>query len=118
MKTAKITLTILVFSIACVVQAQNKEATKTSNKTSKEANLLDMQTNALTGVFGENMDGSTQGESIGYLELLEKMDLSADQKEEMTNIYYLQAKEPNQKTKDSLSKALEQKMKEAQLEDH
>lgn len=117
MKAVKITCTLLIFGTACFVQAQNKETLKTEKSTAKTDNLLDMQTNVLTRVFGENMDVNTQGESIGYLELIEKMDVSEDQKAEMTNIYYLQAKEPNQKTKDSLGNALEQKMKEAQLEE-
>jgi hypothetical protein len=116
MKIAKITCTLLVFTMTCFVQAQNKNAVKAEKSTVKSENLLDMQTNLLTNVFGENMDGQTQGEGIGYLELIENMDISLEKKEEMTNIYYLQAKEPNQKTKDSLGSALEQKMKEAQLE--
>ena len=114
MKTKHFILIILAFSISSLVEAQNQDAVKADKSTAKTDNLLDMQTNVLTSVFGENLDGNSQGKSTGYLELLDKMEISQEQKTEMTNIYYLQAKELNQKTKDSLGKALEQKMMEAQ----
>ena len=114
MKTTHFIFVILAFSISSLVEAQNKDVVKTDKSTAKTDNLLDMQTNVLTNVFGENLDGNSQGKSIGYLELLDKMDKSQEQKAQMKNIYYLQAKELNQKTKDSLGKALEQKIMEAQ----
>ena len=114
MKTTKIIFILIAISFTSLMQAQNKDASKTDKSTVKTDNLLDMQTNVMTSIFGENLDGKTQGEGIGYLELLDKMDISPEQKAEMTNIYYLQAKELNQKTKDSLGKALEQKIIEAQ----
>ena len=108
MKT-KYTLIIIIIALSFtgISNAQKQEV-------SKSENLLDMQTNVLTSVFGEDLDGKSKGKSIGYLELIDKMDISPEQKAEMTNIYYLQAKDLSQKTKDSLSKAIEQKILEAQ----
>ncbi|MBG6128792.1 hypothetical protein IWQ47_000516 [Aquimarina sp. EL_43] len=72
-----------------------------------------MQTNLLSGVFGENLDGKSNGKTINFLELLEKMDIPAEQKLEYKNMYYLQAKELTQKQKDSLGSAIEKKIIEA-----
>ena len=111
MNTLKLLLVLLAFSFSTTLIAQEK---KTDSTTIKKHNLLDMQTNILTSVFGENLDGNTTGKSIGYLELLEKTDLSEAQKTEFKNLYYLQAKNLTQKQKDSIGKAIERKIIEAQ----
>jgi len=90
---------------------------KTDSTTIKKNNLLDMQTNILTSMFGSNLDGNVDGKSIGYLELLKKSNLPEDQKTEYKNFYYLQAKDLTQKQKDSLSKVIEQKILEAKKTD-
>lgn len=82
-------------------------------KPQKNDNFLDMQTNVLTGMLGENLDGKTTGKSIEFLELLEKTQLPEKQKLEYKNQYYLQSKELTQNQKDSLGRVLEQKIIEA-----
>ncbi len=114
MKTKHSLLILIALSFTCLSYAQKQEVSKAEKSTIKTENLLDMQTNVLSSVFGEDLDGKSGGKTIGYLELIDKLDLSPEQKAEMTNIYYLQAKELNQKTKDSFGKALEQKIQEAQ----
>jgi len=109
MRTIKLVYLILL-GFSSTVMAQEK---KTDSTTLKKDNLLDMQTNILTSVFGENLDGNNTGKSIGYLELLEKSDLSQAQKKEYKNLYYLQAKALTQKQKDSLGKEIERKILEA-----
>ncbi len=114
MKTKHTLMIIIALSFTCISNAQNQEVSTSEKSTIKSDNLLDKQTNVLTSVFGEDLDGKSEGKSIGYLELINKMDISPEQKVEMTNIYYLQAKELSQKTKDSLGKTIEQKKLEAQ----
>jgi hypothetical protein len=124
MKKVKTILFILMLSIANQVIAQDipvtekdkKENTSKSQivKSTKNNNFLDMQANVLTGIFGENLDGKTTGKSIGFLELLEKTELPENQKLEYRNQYYLLSKELTQSDKDSLGRALEQKIIEAQ----
>lgn len=108
-----IQLIIIALFIAQWAKAQSIDTSKTRKKTVKKDNLLDMQTNLLSGVFGENLDGKSNGKTINFLELLEKMDIPAEQKLEYKNMYYLQAKELTQKQKDSLGSAIEKKIIEA-----
>lgn len=108
-----IQLIIIALFIAQWANAQSIDTSKTRKKTVKKDNLLDMQTNLLSGVFGENLDGKSNGKTISFLELLEKMDIPAEQKLEYKNMYYLQAKELTQKQKDSLGSAIEKKIIEA-----
>ncbi len=105
MKTTLIFLLLLTFS--------NYAQSQTDSTKVKKDNLLDMQTNLFTGLFGENLDGNTSGKSIGYLEFLNKLDISEKQKIEMRNIYFLQAKNLTRQQKDSLGKVLERKILEA-----
>ncbi|WP_271782844.1 hypothetical protein [Aquimarina algiphila] len=114
MKTIQILVLGIVFFTIQLTNAQQTSTTKTEKNNLKQDNLLDMQTNVLSSLFGENLDGKTNGKTIGFLELLEKTDLSAEQKLEYKNMYYLQAKELTQKQKDSLGKAIEKKILEAQ----
>ena len=80
-------------------------------------NLLDVQTNVYKTIFnGETVGGVDFGNVDGFLDLVEKMDLTPEQKEEFRSVYFLQSREPNQKTKDSLGQVLRKKMLEAEKE--
>ena len=114
MKLLKLILALLAFCFTIIAIAQEK---KTDSTIIKKNNLLDMQTNVLTSVFGSNLDGNIDGRSIGYLELLEKSELSEAQKTEFKNLYYLQVKKLTQKQKDSLGKATERKIIETKRAD-
>jgi len=111
MKTLKLIFTILMVLITSnTIMAQEK---KTDTTSIKKDNLMDMQTNILTSMLGSNLDGNVDGKSIGYLELLEKSDLTEAQKTEYKNLYYLQAKDLTKKQEDSLCKVIEKKILEA-----
>jgi len=123
MKIVKTIVFLFMICLANQVIAQDipiTEKDKTENtsksqivKPTKNNNFLDMQTNVLTGILGENLDGKTTGKSIGFLELLEKTELPENQKLEYRNQYYLLSKELTQRDKDSLGRAFEQKIIEA-----
>ncbi|MAX71149.1 MAG: hypothetical protein CMC76_08625 [Flavobacteriaceae bacterium] len=107
---------MLGFCISNSTQAQQKAKQKDSTKVDSvkvdKNNFADLQSKTITGIFGENLDGKSTGKKLGFLELLEKMDLSPEQKLEYKNMYYAQAKELTQKQKDSLGKAIEKKILE------
>lgn len=111
MKTISTITLIIGFLFITKTNAQTDSTTVDPN------NLLDLQSKTLTSILGEDLDGESAKKPIGYLELLEKSDLSAEQKEEYKNLYYLQAKELTQKQKDSLSNALLKKMQDAKIDD-
>ena len=111
MKTFKLLLGILSICFSTITMAQEK---KTDSTTVKNNNLLDMQTKTLSKLFGSNLDGNTDGKTIGYLELIEKSSLSEAQKTEYRNLYHLQAKELTEKQKDSLGKVISKKINEAE----
>jgi len=120
MKTTIITVIILVFSSPCFAQTQQKDTNKTKKdpiKTDttkiKKDNFLDLGAGTLTQIFGENMDGKTNGKKLSFLEFLDKMDLPAAQKAEYKNWYFLQAKDLTEKQKDSLGLAIQKKILEA-----
>lgn len=75
-------------------------------------NLMNLQANFLTDLFGSDLSGTPDGKRLGYLEMLENSDLPEEEKKRLRNIYYLQSKELTQKQKDSLS-ALHKEMKKA-----
>lgn len=83
----------------------------------KTDNLLDMQSKTLTKIFGTELDGNSNGESIGYLELLNNSNLPTEQKQEYKNLYYLQTEKLTQRQKDSLAQNLKQKIQEAQRDE-
>ncbi len=72
-----------------------------------------MGSGTLGQIFGENLDGKSKNKKLSFLELLEKMDMPANQKAEYKNWYFLQAKDLTEKQKDSLGKAIEKKIMEA-----
>lgn len=116
MKTLQILFVMLGFCISNSTQAQQKAKQKDSTKVDSvkvdKNNFADLQSKTITGIFGENLDGKSTGKKLGFLELLEKMDLTQEQKLEYKNMYYAQAKELSQKQNDSLSKAIEKKILE------
>jgi hypothetical protein len=120
MKTIKITLILLAYSVSCFSQTKKKDPVKAKTDTRKidsttvkKDNFLDMGAGTLTQIFGENLDGKSTGKTLSFLELLNKMDLPPEQKTEYKNQYYLQAKDLTEKQKDSLGKAIEKKIMEA-----
>ncbi len=116
MKAIQTSVLIILFFITQLISAQKtKDTAKNQEKTAKKSdNLLDRQANVLSSIFGEDLNGKSNGKTIGFLELLEKMDITSEQKLEYKNSYYLQAKKLTQKQKDSLSKVIEKKILEAQ----
>ena len=116
MKTLfKITQTLSIALIICFssnAEAQTKSTKKDTVKAKKKDNLLDMQANVLTDIFGSNLDGKRDEKKLNYLQLLEKSGLTEAQKKEYRNWYYLQSKNLTQKQKDSLGNAMRKKILE------
>ncbi len=93
-----------------------KEKKKPTNHNGN-MNLMDAQINVYKTIFdGETVGGVDFGNVDGFLDLVEKIDLTPQQKEEYRSVYFLQSNEPNQKTKDSLGQVLYKKMIEAEKE--
>ena len=114
-KTLHALLVILTISFANTSMAQTKKVpTKTDTTKVKKDNFLDLGAGTLGGIFGENLDGQSKNKKLSFLELLEKMDVPTEQKAEYKNWYYLQSKNLTEKQKDSLGKAIEKKIIEAQ----
>ena len=112
----KITKTLIITSIISFsfnLQAQAKSIKKVTVKVKKKDNLLEMQANILTDIFGSNLDGKRDGKKLNYLQLLEKSELTDAQKKEYRNWYYLQSKNLTQKQKDSLGNVMRKKISEA-----
>lgn len=95
------------------VKEQVKEEVKEETKTD---NFMDLQTKSMTKLFGSDLSGNPDGKSIGYLELLEQLDLPAEQKTKLRNQYVLQSKTLTQKQKDSLGQEFAKQLKKAQNE--
>ncbi len=112
----KITQTLIIVLAICFsfkAQAQANSIKKDTVKVKKKDNLLDMQANVLTDIFGSNLDGNRDEKKLNYLQLLEKSRLTETQKKEYRNWYYLQSKNLTQKQKDSLSNTMRKKILEA-----
>jgi hypothetical protein len=105
------TLLILGLSLTDICLAQTKIIDSTKVKSD---NFLDMGAESMTQMFGENLDGNATGKKTGFLELLGKMNLTEEQKADYKSQYYLQANTLTQKQKDSLGKAIEKKILEAE----
>ena len=116
MSHLKISIIIIVL-LGCIIpiQAQTKKDSIKSSKKTKAipTNFMDMQTNVLTDMLGENLDGKQTGKSIGYLELLDKAKLDPKLKKQYTEVYLLQSKDFNQKQKDSFAQVLKKQMENA-----
>lgn len=114
MKLLQVLLIGLIISTASIAQAQEK---KTDSIKVKNSNYLDMGAGTLTDIFGSNLDGNKDGKKLSFLEMVDKMDLPAEQKTEYKNLYYLQSKNLTEKQKDSLGKVMSKKIKEAKRVD-
>ncbi|WP_445733445.1 hypothetical protein [Mariniflexile sp.] len=113
-KLLQLLLFFLAIAISTTSMAQTKkDSTKTEKKPVQKDNFLDMGSGTLGQIFGENLDGKSKNKKLSFLELLEKMDMPANQKAEYKNWYFLQAKDLTEKQKDSLGKAIEKKIMEA-----
>ena len=109
MKIVKLIIGVLFLLVTQSSFAQQKTEKKTE---SKNDNLMDMMSESMTGMLGTELTGTPEGESIGFLELLQKSDLPEEQKKEYAQWYYLQSKNLTKKQKDSLALSLEKKLKE------
>lgn len=114
MKLLQRLLIVLTISTISITQAQEK---KNDPPKVDKNNYLDMGAGTLTDIFGSNLDGNKDGKKLSFLQMVEKMDLSAKQKKEYKNLYYLQAKNLTKKQKDSLGNAISKKIKEAKKVD-
>lgn len=100
--------------VACLV-ASNVSLAQKKDTTKKQDNFLDLASKSITQILGKDLDGKPSKKGIGYLDLLEKSNLPSEQKKEYKSWYYLQSKKQlTQKQKDSLGKALEKKILEAE----
>ena len=116
MKMIQIALICTATICSCVTFAQSKEEQKSKNQPTSGDNFMNMQSKVITDLFGSDLSGTPDGRSIGFLELLDKIELTPEQKLEYKNLYYLQARELTKEQKDSLSNVLEKKLRETQLE--
>lgn len=117
-KILHILLFFIAISISTVGMAQTKkEETNVKKPDSikvKQENFMDMGAATLGQIFGENLDGQSKSKKLSFLEMLEKMEMPAEQKAEYKNWYFLQATDLTEKQKDSLGIAIEKKIMEAQ----
>ncbi|WP_158849452.1 hypothetical protein [Algibacter sp. L1A34] len=114
MKRLQKLLIVFTISASAISQAQEK---KTDSTQVNKSNYLDMGAGTLTDIFGSNLDGNKDGKKLSFLEMVDKMDLPAEQKTEYKNLYYLQSKNLTEKQKDSLGKVMSKKIKEAKRVD-
>ncbi len=111
--TILLVITMLTMQISFSQTEEKKEEKKQETKKTTD-NYMDLQTKSMTKIFGSDLSGNPDGKSIGYLELLEQLDLPPEQKTKLRNQYYLQSKTLTQKQKDSLGRAYAKQLKEAQ----
>lgn len=111
--TILLVITMLTMQISFSQTEEKKEEKKQETKKTTD-NYMDLQTKSMTKIFGSDLSGNPDGKSIGYLELLEQLDLPPEQKTKLRNQYYLQSKTLTQKQKDSLGQAFAKQLKEAQ----
>ncbi len=120
MKTIRIIglVVFLVSTTAGVAQTKKtKQPSKKDSLENKQDNFMDMLSGTLTGTFGENLDGNTMGlgQGIGFLELLEKMELTPKEKAEYRMVYLAQSKDLPKKKQDSLGTVMFKKIMGAEL---
>lgn len=105
MKTIKILIsTILILTSFTVFSQVKKDSTKSNN----DFNIVDAQLGALKTMIGdEKIDGIDFKSINNYNDLLKQTKgLSTKEKAHYKALYQLQAKAPNQKTKDSIGKII------------
>lgn len=123
MKTVHILITgMLCFSAFAKAQTTStKEKTKTHNNLPADANLLDQQAQVLGTIFGD-LGGMEEMKGIeGYMDLLNKSDVSPELKVKLTEQYQLLALSDDPKKKKEmelkLSEMLQKALKEGQEKD-
>lgn len=117
MKTCKTALSVLLIFWCLCSFGQETKANKREQSYDSE-NLMDMQANFLTDLFGSDLSGTPDGQRLGYLEMLENSDLPEKEKQGLRRMYYLQSGHLTQKQKDSFSLALHKKMQKAMINNH
>lgn len=99
----------LSFSYGQIVDTPTDENTGTIN-------LLDAQTKVLTDVFGDDFNGNHTGEVTGYLDLIEKMDATPEQKQDLRDKYKIYSLSLDPAKKDSLKILFNKKFQKAMEE--
>lgn len=99
----KITLILLIL-LSNITYAQEKKKNNMPNST----NFLDMQIEVFKDITKDSViDGIDFSKITNYKDLIgQAKDLTQKEKTYYKSLYELQAKEPNQKTKDSIGKVL------------
>lgn len=99
----------LSFSYGQIVDTPTDENTGTIN-------LLDAQTKVLTDIFGDDFNGNHTGEVTGYLDLIEKMDATPEQKKDLREQYKIYTLSLDPTKKDSLKLVFNKRLLEAMEE--
>lgn len=102
-------LSVLSFSYGQITDTPTEENSSTIN-------LLDAQTKVLTDVFGDDFNGNHTGEVTGYLDLIEKMDATPEQKQDLRDKYKIYSLSLDPSKKDSLKLLFNKKLQEAMEE--
>ncbi|GGG19582.1 hypothetical protein GCM10011344_20350 [Dokdonia pacifica] len=125
MKTTFYLTMIMIIGVCAFAKAQTtptKEKPKTNNNLPADGNLLDQQAQVLGNVFGD-IGGVKEMQGItGYMDLLNKSDLSPELKQKFTEQYKIIALSDDPKKKKEmelkLSKMIEKALKEGQEKDN
>lgn len=123
MKTAHILITGML-CISAFAKAQStpaKEKTKTQNNLPADGNLLDQQAQVLGNIFGD-LGGMEEMKGIdGYMDLLNKSNLSPENKKKLTEQYQLIALSDDPKKKKEMelkfTEMFQEALKEGQEKD-
>lgn len=125
MKTTFYLTMIMIIGVCAFAKAQTtptKEKPKTNNNLPADGNLLDQQAQVLGNVFGD-IGGVKEMQGIeGYMDLLNKSDLSPELKQKFTEQYKVIALSNDPKKKKEmelkLSQMLQKALKEGQEKDN
>lgn len=117
----KATLTVVAISLlgsftACQGQIETSKNEAKTSDTTKQMNLLDEQTKILSQVFtlgGAKFDDNPFAGTTNYLELIEKTEMSEEQKKELREIYKLYDLSLDPKKKVEFETKVNKKLKEA-----
>ncbi len=114
MKTLTTLLIISITSFSAISQAQTDQE-KSKGDTLKPMNLLDAQTKMYGQIFDLSGAGehNPMGGASNYLELIEQMDMSEEQKEKLREQYKQYDRSLDSKKKDSLKSDSDNSLMEA-----
>lgn len=112
---------ICVFAFAKAQDTSTEKTQKTTNNLPTDGNLLDQQAQVLGNIFGD-LGGMEEMKGInGYMDLLNKSDLSPELKKKLTEQYKIIALSDDPKKKKEmelkLSKMIQKALKEGQEKD-